>query len=536
MSPVTPVSDLIALRSRVSTAMRQEMMANGNSAAYGRLTRLRGAIQDNLGSSISDAVQSDQAKVAQGTLAPGDAIDQRIQSLKEQWGLAPARAGIGGAQGATGYAGGGTTPVPGIPGAGSAQVGGSGIASGRQGLPPIPQLGGNGPTFDADAAQRLAAATAATKARAGTFGAQPLSNVTATNGTAGSFRLPDGSVPSKFFHSGTRAFTDTQTLLQATPEAAGTLADYAAQTLRREATNGDGVVDPAKFTRWQAKYGDALRALPPVVQARFADAGSAGAEVADAAQAQAEAARQAKLGAVGRVMQLSEPQDVIRTVGNILSSRTSTADMTTLANQARADPNAFQGLRQAVADHIAQRFVGNPDASGVGALNGDSFQTFVGKNRGALSQVFTSQEMANLDAIGADIQRSRSAASLKAGSNQIAQGVGHVAAHTAFDMVAAMMGHHFGGEMGSGLAVGASEALQAIRSAGVARIDQVVSQALLNPEVARRLLTKVPNDPHGQMRVLSGVAGALSAANGLYANAQRSAPSQAGKQLPQVSQ
>lgn len=46
MPKVAPFSDMTALRSRVSTAMREEMMSNGASPAYARLSQLRGSIEE----------------------------------------------------------------------------------------------------------------------------------------------------------------------------------------------------------------------------------------------------------------------------------------------------------------------------------------------------------------------------------------------------------------------------------------------------------------------------------------------------------
>ncbi len=70
LAAIAPVGDLIALRSRVSSAMRDELMTSGRSPSYARLAQLRGAIQDNLAKTISDVAVKEAPKVADGRVIP----------------------------------------------------------------------------------------------------------------------------------------------------------------------------------------------------------------------------------------------------------------------------------------------------------------------------------------------------------------------------------------------------------------------------------------------------------------------------------
>ncbi|MBV9995534.1 MAG: hypothetical protein JO127_10000 [Caulobacteraceae bacterium] len=521
--------------------MRQELTQNGRTPSYARLAQLRGAIQDNLGSTISDVVQSQRAQVAAGQIEPADTLEARLSSAwtakRDQWlqQRQQQAAGPSASAGSIGDATGGTVAVPSLGGTEFSPGQGSGGAAGASGL-------SGAPTFDAEGAQRLAAATAQTKQRAQTFGTGPIGNVLAKAGAADLYTMPGGSVPAQFFHGGNTSPEAIRQLLTASPEAAGPLADYAAWTLRRQAqqpggTLPDGTISPKAFASWQRTYGQAINALPEDVQARFADADTASQAVADAAVARAQALANAKLGAVGRVMNLTEPQDVVRTVGNILGGNTAVADMKALANSASADPAATQGLRQAVADHIAGQFV-NPD----GALGQQSFRSFVKAKRGALANVFSPAELDNLDAIAADIDRSRSVAATKVGSQGLAGKIAHGGAHFSLDaagtILGAVLGHHIGldGEWGA-LAGGAvTDLAQRFRAAGVARVDQLVSQALLDPALARRLLVKIsPNaKPTAYQSAIRGVISALGASNGFRPATVYASPS--SPQLPQMGQ
>ncbi|WP_454917090.1 hypothetical protein [Xanthobacter sediminis] len=52
-----PFREATALRSRISTAMREEFQANGNTPTYARLSRLRGAVEDDITNAAADAAE-----------------------------------------------------------------------------------------------------------------------------------------------------------------------------------------------------------------------------------------------------------------------------------------------------------------------------------------------------------------------------------------------------------------------------------------------------------------------------------------------
>jgi hypothetical protein len=72
-----PFQEMRALRSLVSTQLRQELLANGQSPAYGRLSRLRGGIED----AIIDSVPLD---VVERLRAASAATAQRAQTFRAE--------------------------------------------------------------------------------------------------------------------------------------------------------------------------------------------------------------------------------------------------------------------------------------------------------------------------------------------------------------------------------------------------------------------------------------------------------------------
>lgn len=501
LKPVQPVSDLIALRSRVSTEMRNELAANGRSPSYARLAQLRGAIQNNLSTTISESATDDAAQAASGAMPQAQTLGARLEAWRNEWlGQRQAQTGAasatgGGSPSAAGPAG-FSEPLraPGQGGTGFYDTAGPG------GLPPDA-----GPTFDPAAAERLKAATSATKEQRGTFGRGPVGQVLANAGAKDLFKLPEARVPEKFFHPGPTGFTDMQALSKAIgpDKAVPLMTDYAASSLRRAALNENGALDPAKFARWQAAHADALRALPTEVRTAFSNAAKATQALEEASAARQAALKDMQAGALGRLMGATTPEDATRHIASIFGTRDSVAMIRNIAKTVAGDPAAKAGLRQAVADHIAQKFISNTEAgtSGQNLIKSDMFQSFLKNNRAALGQVFDPKEMESLQAIADDLHRAnRSVTAIKLpGGSNTAQDILAASKSGAapsklrkylLDAAASGVGFGAGGPWGMAAAGLGAHALQAARETGFQRVDQLVAQALLNPDLARELLKK----------------------------------------------
>jgi hypothetical protein len=300
----------------------------------------------------------------------------------------------------------------------------------------------------------------------------------------------------------------------------------------------DGTLDAAKLDAWRQKNSAALAQFPDLA-GQFKDVESASSALATASAARKAALDDAQKGALGRLIGVTAPEDVTRTVGGLFSRQDAVQQFTNLRGAVGANADAQQGLRKAIVDYIAGRFVGNTEAatSGIGTVKSDSFQTFVRQNKAALKAAgFSDDEIGTMSAVAADLRRAnRSNASIKlpAGSNTAQDQVSilrQIAQATRSNTGMTVEGAGIGGALGSiagpiGSAVGAAagagagRAFAAARQAGLDSVDKIVADAMLNPGRAKILL-QTPLTPRAQMRswsdlgsmykraTISGIAGA----------------------------
>ncbi|MGA0601767.1 hypothetical protein ACO2Q3_13760 [Caulobacter sp. KR2-114] len=507
MKPVAPMVDLLELRSRVGAELRGQRAPGGDPSAVRRLTRLQQAIDTNLDSSIADTVENHQAAVSAGQMAPEQAILARMQADVAAFRVrqAEARNAIG--SGDPGIAGSGSAGVPSSDRATVSTGGAPGSTAGGAG---VPQAGGVQPTVSPDAIPGLRAANAEYKAQRRTFGADPVDDILAQD-KSGGYSVLNGEVPGKIFKPGPDGFERVQNAIAAGGDRAQQLIeDYAAQSLRRAAVKADGSIDAAAHARWMKANQDALRALPDDARARLADVGEAQGALGEATANRDAAVKAANADKLGVLLRAADPQDVQRIVGALFNKADAVTQMKALVARLKGDPAAIAGLKQAVADHITTNFIGNTEAatSGDALIKADAFQTFVRKNSGALRVVFDQDELANLHAIAADLQRSaRSINALKLpNQSNTAQDIapllkahaGKLAARSVLDMFGFALGYGAGAHAGLppefGAAAGAalSEALQAIRDRGMQSTQDVVNRMVRDPAFAKTMLAKVP--------------------------------------------
>lgn len=235
---------------------------------------------------------------------------------------------------------------------------------------------------------------------------------------------------------------------------------------------------------------------------------TAGKAISEAAKRQKETVDEVQRSRLGQLMNLDDPQDVTRNIGGIFSRQDAMKEMRKLRNAVGDDAEAKQGLRKAIVDHVTGKFVGNTEAgtSGESLIKSDQFQTFMKNHSRTLEAAgFTKDEIKTMEAIAADLRRAnRSITAVKnPGGSNTAQDALQVQKGDRASTVLArvlMAGGAGAGYLQSG-GVGAlagalgAKVVSGMRAAGLESVDDIVADALLNPERARILLSKMPVRP-----------------------------------------
>lgn len=82
---ITPFNDMTALRGRISTAMREELRASGQSPTYARLSELRGAVENAIENAAQEHAAQEARAVAQGTLSPQATMEARVNEWRRNF-------------------------------------------------------------------------------------------------------------------------------------------------------------------------------------------------------------------------------------------------------------------------------------------------------------------------------------------------------------------------------------------------------------------------------------------------------------------
>jgi hypothetical protein len=325
----------------------------------------------------------------------------------------------------------------------------------------------------------------------------------------------DADVGGRVFRSGPGGYESVTNFVRALGDgrAQAILQDYAINRLRdfAEVKSGDlaGTLDPKKVEMWRARHKDALRALPEVDR-MLADPWAASEAIANLATIRKDALDGFQSGVVARLLNVESPQDVTRIVGGLFEKQDAVRQLRKLAAEVRDNKDAREGLRKAVADYINTRFVSNTEGATTEQtlLRADQFQTFVRKNREALRAVLTEREVNMLGRIAEDLARAnRSNTAVRVpGQSNTAQDLAESAKqnHSVLSHLitpqalggAGVIGAATGVSSTGGLGLIGAAGIQWLRNRGIKNVDELVLEAMLNPDIARKLLTRVdPNKP-----------------------------------------
>ena len=357
--------------------------------------------------------------------------------------------------------------------------------------------------FDNEAAARYQAARAATAEKHSTFSnAEGVGDVLAPDTTAGSFKMPLSQVPSAIFKVGRGAAERMQAYFKAagnTEESRAALEDYAAFDLRRTAELPDGTLDPKKYMKWLDSHSEAMSMLPEL-KAKIASAGKASEFLEQVTATAAAANREFEKSALGQFLGDRDPVSV---VAGMLRSDKRVALIAKLVDQLKDNPAALMGLRRAIVEHINSKLTGNAIAGQTGTkiLESSKLQDFFKDNYAALSKIFPPDDIAKMKALAEDLQRTNKSISgtkLPGGSNT-AQDTAHgdhgdssVLTQVVIAEAVGEGAEHVAGSIGKIIAP-VTLVLNAMRQLGMKKVDAIVTEAMLNPNLARSLLMR-PRD------------------------------------------
>lgn len=367
------------------------------------------------------------------------------------------------------------------------------------------------PNLDEASLGRLKEARASTKDRVETFDNKLLAPIRRRPSGVSPYDMPASAVPAKIFFAGAKSADAIKIFRKAVgdEQALSALREYAVDRLRRVAMRDDGTLDPSKVTSWRRAHSDALKAFP-TLDTQLADAATASKTIGDVAAARKSIEAEAQKGAIGKLMGLDDPDDVVKTIGSIFGRKDAAKEMARLRRSTGADPQALEGLRKAVIDHITRKFVSNTEAgtSGIGTIKSDQFQTFLRESEAAIVAAgFKPDEIASMRRVALDLKqanRSISSVKLPGGSNTTQDVLATKANEGTASMltkiilswpssgVSAGIGAGILGGPIVGIPVGIATALfTALRQSGVQKVDDLIRDALLDPALARDLIKRV---------------------------------------------
>lgn len=501
---VVPFSELTALQSRAKAEMRAERLANGETPAYRRMTQLNGAIEKDLETAIAGKVAQEAEAVANGTLRAEDTTAFLIQQWQDDWLNRQAQARASNAGGIGTYGGTGSVAVSGPRGAASEAGRGFGNSARNPGLPGDALQ----PNFDQAALGRLREARDATKSRVETFDNRTLGPIRRRPGTTSPYDMPAGVVPERIFNAGSSSPEAIKQFRAAVgdEQALQSIQEYAVDRVRAAAMDQDGTINPSRLAAWRRRHQEALKALPEL-DAKLSDASRASNAVGEVVAARKTKLADAQKGKLGALLNVDDPADIVNTVGSVYGRNDSLNQMARLRGAIRGDSEAAEGLKKATVEYMMRRFVGNTEVatSGQAGLKSDQFQSFIRDNRQALRAAgFPENDLTAMEAIAADLQRAnRSVAGVRipggsntaqdtlAASNRSMSNFGRL-----LSVIGAGSGAYLGGWPASIVGVMGGQAVSAMRRAGLETVDDLIADALLDPRVARVLLSKSHSRPN----------------------------------------
>jgi hypothetical protein len=221
----------------------------------------------------------------------------------------------------------------------------------------------------------------------------------------------------------------------------------------------------------------------------------------------------------------------MQAVQSALNGKNPVGDFRELSRLVAGDPDAKAGLQRAVAEYLVQRVVREPvGGAETGTMNLNALNAVMKRDM-ALGQVFAPEQMQGLKALSADLQRSSMPLPKGQGAASPAPGKLSLLSHLG-EGIAGVSGYLLGGVHGAFEGIGAyraiamaKPALDAMKRAGIDEVNKLLTDALLNPELAKTLMMKATaaNRPFIAQRLASQL-GMLAGSDAANENRRQSHP------------
>lgn len=506
--------DIQDLRRQIN-AVYDTASRSGASDVAGRALSLKRALDGTLSDVVNRQADYEAQQVAAGQLDETQKFSQNLQQELLRWRDArEGSASVANAAEGSSQNGPVRSSINALGrGAGGTQAGGFSNSESNSG---VQSPSAEKPKLTPEDAQAYQTASQASQQRIQTYDTGNVGNIleAGENPSIASetkrFALPDEAVMGKIFNAkGEAPVLNLRRYLDAGGDP-DLVHDYAMLQLRRaNVVNPDGTIDPKKLAAWQTEHQPLVDELASRGNSRLGDT------LSNAQRAQS--AYDVVLGNHTKAVQdyqksvfgkFIDNDDVDGTIGKMLKNGDADG-LAQIWNQVKGDPDASAGMRKSVADWIGGQLQGAYTAGGSPIFRkADSLHDWIQSMKPVLRPVFGGQGMNNIEAVAADLRRSAvraqqgfspKSASPSGESNKtymaiIGEKVGEFASHAlnASPHARAAL------ELGS---AAAGPVMSWARQRGVQRVNDLIAEGLLNPEVARQLLARAPSRGLGNRQV-----------------------------------
>lgn len=345
------------------------------------------------------------------------------------------------------------------------------------------------------------------------YGQPVMADILAPGKNGQQYRMQDANIPNKIFNSQPTSPENIRTYLSERGGGdAQTLHDIAFAKMRdRGAIGDDGMINQAKLDAFVQSHRAAIDATPGLsdkLQNIQASQDAYNTRMAQRETAVSDFNNTQAARFIG-----SDPKQA---VASAFSGNDAPQKLILLANDVAGNPAAEAGLRDLVRQHIIEqvRKVQNGDTTGLDLAGPKAFRTFMAKNGAALNRILGAEGMTALNAVLTDMRRvaindqatklvgrsdTAPAAAMMGKSlfNVFSRGLAeHASAAFGAGSGLSIFGP-VGGIIGAALGAGADKVMNAMAQRNIHTMDQLLLEAMRNPELARLLVQKASTTKPG---------------------------------------